>query len=413
MTFTDVLSQPAYPGAKPEEVAEVFIDKFVYSDWETVWVQHRWHDAWPIFRITTAERDPVAELWARLQIIPGDLCLIKLGGVVAITGVVTVRQTAYDANSHAVSIQGMGVQWFTWRGAILDKTQEFKGGYVDVATAVMAPFGVTPTVIGTIDPTEFKPPAHNEIGESVFQFLEKLGRERKVVLGGDYAGNLLLVGDHESQVVDELIEGVNIKTCQCVINIGDVYQPYVARGQSSRSDEGSPADAGQQEAYVDSKVLKRYSPLLVANEHPVWTQHEIDLRAETEATWGDGTLIEATVVVFGWFTRSGKLWAHCVGECVILNSPMTTLVGERMAIRSVTSTQDRQSGTQTTLDLVVPWLLNDHGIRAGGTGSQLNPAPGGAQSDPNKPAVTGDPNQNRPPPDPPAASVDIGDVEIQ
>ena len=43
MTFTDVLSQPAYPGAKPEEVAEVFIDKFVYSDWETVWVQHRWH----------------------------------------------------------------------------------------------------------------------------------------------------------------------------------------------------------------------------------------------------------------------------------------------------------------------------------------------------------------------------------
>ena len=134
MTFTDVLSQPAYPGAKPEEVAEVFIDKFVYSDWETVWVQHRWHDAWPIFRITTAERDPVAELWARLQIIPGDLCLIKLGGVVAITGVVTVRQTAYDANSHAVSIQGMGVQWFTWRGAILDKTQEFHGGYVDVAT---------------------------------------------------------------------------------------------------------------------------------------------------------------------------------------------------------------------------------------------------------------------------------------
>ena len=211
MTFTDVLSQPAYPGAKPEEVAEVFIDKFVYSDWETVWVQHRWHDAWPIFRITTAERDPVAELWARLQIIPGDLCLIKLGGVVAITGVVTVRQTAYDANSHAVSIQGMGVQWFTWRGAILDKTQEFKGGYVDVATQVMAPFGVTPTVIGTIDPTEFKPPAHNEIGESVFQFLEKLGRERKVVLGGDYAGNLLLVGDHESQVVDELIEGVNIQ----------------------------------------------------------------------------------------------------------------------------------------------------------------------------------------------------------
>jgi prophage tail gpP-like protein len=396
MTFTDVISQPAYPGAKPEEIAEVFIDRFVYSDWESVWVQHRWMDAWPVFRLTTAERDPDTRLWARLQIKPGDLCLIKLGGIVAITGVVIVRQTAYDANSHAVSIQGHGVQWFTWRGAILDKKQEFPGGYVEVANQVMAPFGVSPRVVGSIDGTEFKPPAHNEIGESVFQFLEKLGRERKVVLGGDYAGNLLLIGDHVASVVDELIEGVNILSCQCVINIGDVYQPYVARGQSSSDGSSSPTEKSQQDAYVNSQIMKRYTPLLVANEHPVWTQHEIDLRAETEATWGDGTIIEATVVVFGWFTRSGVLWAHCTGQCVILNSPMTTLVGERLAIRSVTSTQDRQSGTRTTLDLVAPWLLNDKGIRAGSTGSSgIPPAPGAAQSDPNKPAVTGDPNQNR------------------
>ena len=74
MTFTDVLSQPAYPGAKPEEVAEVFIDKFVYSDWETVWVQHRWHDAWPIFRITTAEVDKVGQgrVWTGLGL--GRVC---------------------------------------------------------------------------------------------------------------------------------------------------------------------------------------------------------------------------------------------------------------------------------------------------------------------------------------------------
>jgi prophage tail gpP-like protein len=394
MTFTEVISQPPYPGADPKEVAEIFVDKFVFSDWESVWVQHRWKDVYPIFRFVSAERDPLPQYWARLQIKPKDLCAIKLGGQLAITGVVTVRQTAYDPNSHAVSIQGVGVQWFTWRGAILDKKQEFKGGFVDVAKAVMAPFGVVPQVRGTIDPTEFKPPAHNEIGESVFQFLEKLAKERKVVLGGDFAGGHLLIGDRIANVVDELIEGVNILSCQCVINIGDIYQPYVARSQTSSDGSQSPSQSSQQEAFVNSKVLQTYSPLLVANEHPVWTQHEIDLRAETEAVWGDGTLIEATVVVYGWFTRSGVLWCQCVGESVVLNSPMTTLVGERLAIRSVTSTQDSQAGTRTTLDLVAPWYLNDKGIRAGATGSNVNDAPGNAQSTPNSPAVTGDPNQN-------------------
>ena len=98
------------------------------------------------------------------------------------------------------------------------------------------------------------------------------------------------------------------------------------------------------------QAFKREQGLEPGGEDASGADVEIDLRAETEAAWSEGTLIEATVVVFGWFTRSGKLWAHCVGECVILNSPMTTLVGERMAIRSVTSTQDRQSGTRTTLD---------------------------------------------------------------
>ena len=41
------------PGAKPEEVAEIFVDRFVY--WETVWVQNRRKDAWPIFRFIAVE----------------------------------------------------------------------------------------------------------------------------------------------------------------------------------------------------------------------------------------------------------------------------------------------------------------------------------------------------------------------
>jgi hypothetical protein len=37
------------------QVAEIFVDRFVYSDWETIWVQNRCKDAWPIFRFTAVE----------------------------------------------------------------------------------------------------------------------------------------------------------------------------------------------------------------------------------------------------------------------------------------------------------------------------------------------------------------------
>src|SRR5262249_26037596 len=70
------------------------------------YVQHRLHDPYNYFRFTAAERDPIPELWSRLQFIPGDEVEILLGGQKAITGIILVRQTAYDSNSHGVSLQG-------------------------------------------------------------------------------------------------------------------------------------------------------------------------------------------------------------------------------------------------------------------------------------------------------------------
>jgi prophage tail gpP-like protein len=393
MAFTDVISQPPYPGAKKEEIAELFVGDLSYSDWQTIFVQHRWMDAWPIFRFTAAERfDPQTDkpkLWETVQVKPGNLVAIKLGGEIAITGYVTTRQTAYDANSHAVSIQGVGVQWRVWRGSILDKSQEFQGDYKAVVTQVLKPFGVTPKFLGEISSEPFDGGAHNEIGDSVFQFLERLGRTRKVILAADYLGNLVFVGEHVSEIIDDLTEGENIKSCQCVIKIEEQYNLYVARGQVKRSDDSSPSKAAQQEAMVRG-TLPFYSPILVPMEQPVKKQVELDLRAQFEANLGEGSIIEATVIVYGWFTRSGLLWAQFCGQSVTLNLPMTGLpVGTKLAIRSVTCTQDSQSGTQTTLDLVAGWLLNDKGIVQ--ATAPVPPAPSTATSTPAQPAVTGDP----------------------
>ena len=70
--YDDAQSQPNYTGANPEEVATLIVGGLRFTDWETVWVQHRINDMFPIFRFIYAERDPLPELWNKLQFKPGD-----------------------------------------------------------------------------------------------------------------------------------------------------------------------------------------------------------------------------------------------------------------------------------------------------------------------------------------------------
>src|SRR4051794_11248002 len=122
---------------KPQETATIVVERRRFDDWDTVFVQHRYNDAYPIFRFTATERDVIPTLWQRLQFKPQDSCAIYLGGKLAIAGVITVRQTAYDANSHGVMLQGCGLTWYAARGSIMDKTGSWDNrSFEEVARAV-------------------------------------------------------------------------------------------------------------------------------------------------------------------------------------------------------------------------------------------------------------------------------------
>ena len=87
----DASSQPSYSGANPNEIATLVVGGRYYSDFETVWVQHRRLDPHMYFRFTAAERDPVPGLWSRLQFKPPDPCAVYLAGRLAVTGIIMVR----------------------------------------------------------------------------------------------------------------------------------------------------------------------------------------------------------------------------------------------------------------------------------------------------------------------------------
>lgn len=143
-------------------------------------------------------------------------------------------------------------------------------------------------------------------------------------------------------------------------SIGEAYNLYTTLAQSGASDDHNMGDAAQQKsAKIKSTVQKLHRPLVTPIEHPVWTTHEVEIRNRAEALWHEGTFFQATIVTYGWFKPGTKeLWQP--GEKVFVDSRMA-LLSAPMSIRTVTFTQDDQSGTRTTLDVAAPWLLNDEG----------------------------------------------------
>ena len=345
---------------KPQEIAVLEVNGKKFDDWESVWVQMRANDSITLFRFTAAERDPIFGVantfptWQKLQFKPGDKCTITLGGQLAVTGIIEVRQVAYDAHQHGVMLIGKTETAAPARSSVNTKTGNFDNKHLQqIAQEVIAPFGVGLKVIGQLDMTPFKQ-MQNEKGELIWDFLERIARFRGAIMGSDEQGNFLLIGDHSYQAAGQLVEGVNIKSCQCTISHEQTYMQLDAHGQQKASDQTSGPAASEVKATAKGKVPFPFSILITAMEQP-GTQQEAQKRADTEKKWADGTEVQANITVQGWLRGGTALWKPL--DEVFVNSPMAMLQ-QQLKIRTATFTQDNQNGTQTLLDLVVPGLLN-------------------------------------------------------
>jgi prophage tail gpP-like protein len=340
----------------PDEIAELTVADHKFSNWKSVWVQHRWAEAYPIFKFTSADIAEVPSDWALLQFKPGDECAIYLGKKLAAAGIITVRQTAYNKTSKGVQFEGVGVTWYAARSSIINATGNFDDKpFEAIADEVLKPTGIKMLPVGILNAIPFAR-CQCEKGEKIWDFLERLARVRGIVLGSDHLGNMLGIDTHTKPIVATLQEGFNIIEMQAIISIQDIYSDYILEGQTAASDLQNMQAASEQQADV-AGTAKRYSPVLTPAEQPVWSIAELLDRAKNEYIWHEGTLIQVTVVVQGWM-RPGthELWR--AGDNVSVYSPMAMII-MTLKIRTITFTQDRQSGTRTALDLVAPWLLKD------------------------------------------------------
>jgi prophage tail gpP-like protein len=342
---------------KTIEKATLIVGGGEFEDWEEVWAQITWGDAFSQFKFVCAEREGSNGTAQRFK--PGDQGTVLLAGQLAVTGEILTRQVAYDANNHKVMLHGVSDTWAPATSSIVHETSSFDGrNFEQIADEVLKPTGVKYKTEGNLDKTKWKR-MHCAPGEPIFNFLERIARDRKILVTCTKKGEFLFVGEgRKGKQQGELIEGRNILKMQCVISNSFQRSKLIARNQTPADNTQNMRPACEQKAEAPGR-LKKYRPIIIPMEQPVWNEKECQQRVNTESMWTAAQEIKATVTVQGWQpggpSGGGDLWE--AGSDVMLTAPMA-LLHQTMSIESVTFTQDNRRGSLTTLLLVAPWGLN-------------------------------------------------------
>jgi prophage tail gpP-like protein len=338
------------------EFAELIINGTPFRDWTSVQVTREFGQGASYAQFTCTEAvgadGAFAKNWASMQIKPGDACTIRLAGQPVITGWVYMRQTSFDAGRHGVQILAMSLTKDAVDSSAPVSTGEFKNqNWEAIARRVLQPHGVglVMRAAGT------KPFERADIipGETVFQFLERLARQRGLALTDDAQGNMVAVDKFTNAGgAARLVEGQNIIAARVTIQNLALNGPYADLSQATGNDERNGKKASQIRG--EHPGIDRFRPMEIVGEHPAINQEEATARAKLEGGWRDGEEINAEVTTYGWQKPDGGLWE--VGQPVYVWSPMAML-DMNLYAQSVTFTQDDGGGTLTSLGLVRESML--------------------------------------------------------
>lgn len=343
--------------------AVVIIDGMLYYEWESVYVRLE-HMGKPAntFRFTCSEQEPFAESWVALRIRPGDRCVIWLDGEQAINGVVDTRQVFYDSHTHIVEIQGYGLTGILNYGGMVSKTGEWKNLKIDDITRVaLKQFGLNLETIGQLSQFKF-PRVSVTPGETGYEFIERHARAVNATMGENNNGDFVLAGKGAGgQSGDILLEGHNILEGREVIRAsmtpseggaGWSGSGFTNLGQAPGNDDSWGADPTHQrfdKRASGNEFMNEKMPRVTLSELPGWANEMMRTRGDIEANVSDAFLIYVTIVQLGWQRPSGGLWR--VLDEPFVKSPML-IMNRPLIVKAVTFSQDNQTGTRATLELV-------------------------------------------------------------
>lgn len=362
---------------KAAEIAELRVNGSKYRDWTSVQVEKTF-GAYATTATFTAASPIESSNWSDQKLKVGDQFEAFLAGVKVASGIIFLRQAAYDARQHSLRLQACSKT-----EDLLYNTVEASAGFQNktleqIGAQLAKPSGVTFKIDGKPEGAD-KPFArfHPVPGETIAAAISRLCRMRNLFVMDDEEGTLIAKRlDGKGDTVAHFEEGRNILSASCVMSDENPWKKIQALGTQPGNDQRWGDDARSSSSTVENPAKSRTGRTMTFRAEEPGDQRDMQMRAEHQAAVTTATMLQAEIVVQGWHDPKGELWIKSCGKLVTVKSPLLFPDKMSLSVQSVTHSQS-PAGTLTTLSLVMAGRL------AGG--NQIGATPENAKATPAKP----------------------------
>ncbi len=325
-----------------DDAVTLFVDKVIYEGWEDVKITRELNSAASDFTLQLTDKWRAEQEPWRVQ--PGQALHIHIGKKSILTGYVDKMEVSISKDARDVTITGRSKT-----GDLVDCSvtgeQAFSNiNLADLAKKLCSPFGIS--VVMKSDSGAAFESVVVQTGETVFSLLDRIARQRKLLMYPSYDGNLVFEQRGTTKTKVEIRQGVNLLSGSGKFDNSNRYSQYSVVGQNipwlssaekSVTPNGTATDAG----------ITRFRPYILSAEATVDDGTSGD-RAGYEAEIRAAKAMEVQVQVQGWYQAPNEPWE--INQLVFADIGFLG-VRREMLIKKVEFNKGN-GGTTTTLSLI-------------------------------------------------------------
>lgn len=337
----------------PANLVTLVVNGEEYGGWKAVRIEAGIERQARSFDLSVTDRWPgQTDIPRRIQ--PGDLCQVFIGNDLVLTGFVDATPIRYDGNAVGVGVKGRSKtadlvdccpvptgeatssgDSGLWKDVVgpdgkrpnvvkpPPKTaNQWRNQKLEViAAALAAPYGVR--VITEVDTGRAIPEHQVDVGETVFESIDRMMRIRHVLSTDNEKGDLVFIDVGSAGRAATPVElGVNILEGDTQLDYKGVFSEYIVKGQRAGNDEQFGADASEEEGVSrdtsrttvtgdtatarDARATRRR--VLVIKQSGQADDGTCQERAEYEKSYRAAKALETRYTIIGWRQADGALW---------------------------------------------------------------------------------------------------------
>ena len=283
----------------------------IRGGWTEVSIESSLTEISDSFSVRITDLDPATAI---TYLVPkGSPCSLAIGDTTLITGYVNDVDISYDAESHSISFRGRDKTGdLVDCSALVDGVGAWNGvSVMDIASQLLAPFGIT--VSSTVPDVTAKVLAGHavQMGETVWECLDRALRQYGVLAMVDGDGNLVLTQAGTGGALAEARLGGNILAGGGRYSERETFRDYYVLGQFPGGSDAysDPRVTTGASASANDPNVGRYRPLIVQAECNTSDPGFLPIRAAWEASFRSGKGEGFSITVAGWRDANGALYA--------------------------------------------------------------------------------------------------------